>query len=720
MPSPGIRKRHRRQVDTETAFAPRVEFSPTVHEAEEGEGEDGAQQNSIEPCEKAKDSLPSGQTSPTKAQDADQVQPTAMNLTNAAATTSTAPEGVADPLERISPIEPESGTTSVSGGDDDGKNRPVQSNQQQQNRATTTPAAATTRPTPIARAETPSVASTASSTDRPRWVTLRLEQEDDMKAQTLKELFSRIGAGVVYAAGFLVIVTLIRGSCSLIRSLCLVPVKLLGMLHRRFASYVMKERVLRAAGADDEGGNASLRQHRTDGVVNTFRRVRTADAAPIHPREIQLIYNAREAKCLPPFEVGEKYLDPLYQRHVATAVGSARPYTPNSYYREVLHSDYDGCTLCVDWMFSRIDPSTNYDAADGKKQSAEKGKPLSQKVLHSLDALLDQIRSGRTTPQPQHQSASSKNEKNRRNGVPGFKGVVGVIPGLASSSHSPYIETVCRYLTENGYHAAVMNARGMGSTPLDQPSIMTGAFTDDIRSIVRKCFNEERLKTQLGIEGPLYLVGFSLGGSMLCKYLGEEGRNPKSRVNTRVKAAVSACSPWDFHESSANMETWEAHVIYQPHLAKGIREYMERHREVCRGIREVDVDHLLSSPKLTSTVQSIDEAIVAPVAGFGSRQEYYTAATPMPYLNDIKMPLLCLTAADDPITGPPPRDARWEAIIAKNSNISYAKTPCGGHLGFLQRFWDETFRKGNFMERAVVAHFENCRARDGLIDPRAE
>ena len=487
---------------------------------------------------------------------------------------------------------------------------------------------------------------------RPRWVELMVEQRNLMDVQ------QPIGekAKMVFLWGLAICVYTTVGSvwyiCSTIYACLAAPWRAVLSIER-----VVSQALDYALPTSDGKSTTVLEAHKFDGVVNSHRVV-DAKRNKRNRKELKLIFNVNCKESLPPFDVGNEYEYPLFNKHIGTVLPSCRPYVPHRYYREKLKGE-DDATLCVDWAFSTLkDPNAKRD-------------PKAPTIAPPSGFLC--------------------------------KGVVGVVPGLASSSHSSYIETMARHLTRNGYHVAVINARGMGTTPLDKPKIMTGVWTSDIRTVVYNVLDPDRLRDDFGIEAPVFLAGTSLGAAKLCKFLGEE----KDKLVGRVKAAVAFAAPWDYHESSENMLGFEALTLYQPFLSKGLQDYLLRHQDVVREMPGIDVDLLLSTPSLTKTVQRIDDLVVAPSAGFPSRFDYYTAASPMPqYLQHVKIPLLCVSAEDDPITGKPPVDARWEVLIRHNPNISFVEAPAGGHLGFLMGPMQEWRQEGNFMEKVVVDMFD--------------
>lgn len=265
----------------------------------------------------------------------------------------------------------------------------------------------------------------------------------------------------------------------------------------------------------------------------------------------------------------------------------------------------------------------------------------------------------------------------------GTRAVFLILPGLTSSSTSNYIAKFVRAALSKDFACCVLNARGVDDTPITRPQLLSAVWTTDLRSTL--CDSEmsaEGLTKRFGTAVPVVAVGFSLGGAILSKYLGEEGKEGKSG---NVAAAVTICAPWDMHLSANTMRGVLQRVLYQPNLVKGLRRYAKRHEAMVRQIPQLDASFLFDRRGLDtiSTVQDFDRAIIAPHFGFDSPESYYTAATTLPqYLAHSPVPTLCIAALGDPVTGAPPL-RRWEALAQRNKNIVYVAMPSGGHLGFV-------------------------------------
>lgn len=237
------------------------------------------------------------------------------------------------------------------------------------------------------------------------------------------------------------------------------------------------------------------------------------------------------------------------------------------------------------------------------------------------------------------------------------RGLVVLIHGIGGSENGVYMRQTAASLLYHGYPVLRLNLRGAGpSRPLCRGQYHAGR-TADLRAVVAQL-------SAAAEEGPA-LVGFSLGGNLMLKYLGEDG----GTVPVRAAAAVSA--PIDLASTSQRM------------LAPRNRLY---HRAVLGWMKE---EATAPAAALTEqerraierarTIYDFDDGFVARRHGYASADEYYARNSARRYLSSIRVPTLLVHAADDPwIPAEPYREFDW----ASNPFLHLLLTDTGGHLGF--------------------------------------
>jgi predicted alpha/beta-fold hydrolase len=172
-------------------------------------------------------------------------------------------------------------------------------------------------------------------------------------------------------------------------------------------------------------------------------------------------------------------------------------------------------------------------------------------------------------------------------------------------------------------------------------------------------------------ETAIGLVGVSLGGNVLLKFLGERGRS----LPSQVRAAVAISVPFDLERSSRHIDQGFSRV-YQWHFMRTLRRKAKA--------KLAQFPHLanLSKVEATKTMYDYDNEMTAPVHGFRDAVDYYTRSSSIHWIASIAVPTLLLSAVDDPFL--PPAVLKQVASIASgNPNLVPEFHPHGGHVGFI-------------------------------------
>ncbi|KAG2496655.1 hypothetical protein HYH03_005475 [Edaphochlamys debaryana] len=183
-------------------------------------------------------------------------------------------------------------------------------------------------------------------------------------------------------------------------------------------------------------------------------------------------------------------------------------------------------------------------------------------------------------------------------------------------------------------------------------------------------------------QAPLTAVGFSMGTNVLVKFLGEHPTDtPEGREANPLVAAVSVSNGYDIVEGTRHLVSKRplADRVITASLHKLLRRKLPEVASICaaHGLL-VDFDEVLAC----NTIREFEAALMLPIVGLKDLDEYYTNNNPKQGLQSTSVPLLCLSARDDPIIDPALlRHA--EAAAAANPNLILAVTQRGGHLGWL-------------------------------------
>jgi predicted alpha/beta-fold hydrolase len=206
--------------------------------------------------------------------------------------------------------------------------------------------------------------------------------------------------------------------------------------------------------------------------------------------------------------------------------------------------------------------------------------------------------------------------------------------------------------------------RTCGATEHLGPTLYNSTMSGDLGAVAHALIEEDGLEK-------LAFVGYSMGGNLVLKLLGEWGRE----APPQVQAGVGVSPAMDLAPSSDALHQ-AANRVYEWKFLNGLRRRILRKAELYPEIYKVDRSNLRSLRSL----RDFDDRIMAPHCGFSGADDYYARAASANVLDRIALPTLILHAEDDPFIRVLP--ATREKLL-HNPNISYIETQHGGHCAFL-------------------------------------
>ncbi|HYQ73309.1 MAG TPA: hydrolase [Gammaproteobacteria bacterium] len=253
-----------------------------------------------------------------------------------------------------------------------------------------------------------------------------------------------------------------------------------------------------------------------------------------------------------------------------------------------------------------------------------------------------------------------------------------ILHGLEGSLESHYTGGMLAALAQQGYNACMMYLRGCSGEPNRLAYSYHSGKTGDLDFVVRTL--QQRLP-----EEPLAIVGFSLGGNILLKWLGEQGQ--AAGINTAVAISV----PFDLNQAALRLEHGLSR-IYQHHLVKKLHAAAKRKSRLHTLPWPAERIHELR------TFRRFDNEITAPLNGFRDVDDYYTRASSKQYLKSIQVPTLLIQARDDPFlptTALPQNDDLSPYVTLELSRR-------GGHVGFVSG--NNPLQPHYWLEQRVIRH----------------
>jgi predicted alpha/beta-fold hydrolase len=236
-----------------------------------------------------------------------------------------------------------------------------------------------------------------------------------------------------------------------------------------------------------------------------------------------------------------------------------------------------------------------------------------------------------------------------------------LLHGLEGSSRRGYALITYDALVRRGLRGIGMNFRSCSGEPNRTARFYHSGETGDLRLVL------EHLHARFpGV--PLGAIGFSLGGNVLLKYLGEEGDA------ALVRAAVAISVPYDLAAGARALERTRMGRFYTKIFLESLVAKAEM-KAALLGDR-CDLERI----RRARTFWEFDDAATAPLHGFAGADDYYARSSSAGFLERIRVPTLLLHARDDPFL---PAAALPLDVIARNPHLRAVITERGGHVGFL-------------------------------------
>ncbi len=237
--------------------------------------------------------------------------------------------------------------------------------------------------------------------------------------------------------------------------------------------------------------------------------------------------------------------------------------------------------------------------------------------------------------------------------------IVLLLHGFEGSIESHYAKGMLQVIKQNGWRGVFMHFRGCSGEPNRLPKSYHSGETGDVHTVMAALRQREP-------DTRFAAVGFSLGGNVLLKWLGETGND------NFLSAAVAVSVPFELHNSATRIGQGFSQ-LYQWYFLKCLRDRLEDKFQ--------KVPPQINYPPLSElrTIKDFDDKITAPLHGFNGVHDYYNKSSSRQYLKNIRVPTLLLNAKDDPFM--------TEDVIPRPQELSPAVklevTEAGGHVGFV-------------------------------------
>lgn len=235
-----------------------------------------------------------------------------------------------------------------------------------------------------------------------------------------------------------------------------------------------------------------------------------------------------------------------------------------------------------------------------------------------------------------------------------------LVHGLGGSHRSGCVERTAHKLNQRGVRTFRLDLRGCGAGEQLALRPCHAGQSEDVLATLRWL-------AEFCPQSPVTLLGFSMGGNIVLKALGEAAREPAGNLDSGAAVAppIDLAASCDFIGSGWNQ-------IYDRYFARLCLEQTVLRRRNNPLFAKLP----LSPPPMR--LRDFDDRVTAPLAGYASAAEYYARASSAAHLERIEVPTFVLSAADDPAV-----PIEMFHRIPKSPAVEFCLTESGGHLGYI-------------------------------------
>lgn len=238
-----------------------------------------------------------------------------------------------------------------------------------------------------------------------------------------------------------------------------------------------------------------------------------------------------------------------------------------------------------------------------------------------------------------------------------------LLHGLEGNAQRPYMLGAAKFFNKKGLDVVSVNHRSCSGAPnLKYRSYNSGA-TEDLNDIIQFVVTDRSYKS-------IYLKGFSLGGNMVLKYLGEQ----KFDIVKEIKGAVAVSVPCSLNGSCIELHKYK-NILYAQNFLKHLKaKLLEKRKRFPNKISEGEIRSI-------KTLIDFDNVYTSKAHGYKNALDYYEKCSSLQFLDKINVPTLLINAKNDSFLS---ADC-YPYNIADISSKLYLETPSfGGHVAFIK------------------------------------
>lgn len=237
-----------------------------------------------------------------------------------------------------------------------------------------------------------------------------------------------------------------------------------------------------------------------------------------------------------------------------------------------------------------------------------------------------------------------------------------VFHGLEGHAARPYILGMAKAFLQKGYDCCAPNFRGCSG----EKNRVFGAYhsgkTEDVSAVLQKVIGTGKYKE-------IVLAGFSLGGNLILKFLGDQ------KAPDEVKAALAVSAPVDLTGTMYELHR-PRNLVYSADFLWTLKKKLtEKAKDFPEKVSKKNIRNI-------RTLKAYDDFYTAKSSGFADAMDYYKKCSALPVLPDIQIPTLLINARNDSFLS----ESCYPEQVAADHPFLYLQTPVyGGHVGFVEK-----------------------------------
>jgi uncharacterized protein len=247
--------------------------------------------------------------------------------------------------------------------------------------------------------------------------------------------------------------------------------------------------------------------------------------------------------------------------------------------------------------------------------------------------------------------------------------------GLEGNSERPYIKGMAKAFTSDKYDVLAWNYRGCSEEINRQRRFYHSGATDDLDCVVQHALTKKYEE--------IILIGFSLGGNLTLKYLGEAKRAD------RIRKAIVFSVPMNLYTSCLQLSKG-SNWVYSNRFLKSLKKKVID-KATLRG--DIDITNINS----IKTLKDFDDRYTSVLHGYRDAIDYYSQCSSIRFVEAIPIPTLIVNAKNDPFLS---EDCYPATLLANHPHVKIEMPTHGGHVGFAQ-----FNKKGLFWSEERALHF---------------